>query len=130
MGTLAFGKQENLKCIVDVPVRSRDGEPLCLGFKTSLYFVGGGVYMHDDGYVFRVKGAKDRYVPVSAQELAELQAAGSLPTPLPTYSVPLWDYAFGYSLWTILLGLAIFGAVKNALSKRRRAVDAATLASR
>ena len=126
MGTLLFGKQESLSCIVDVPVRGRGGEELCLGFKTSSYFVGGGVYLRDDGYVFRVKGTSDRYIPVSAEELTELQQSGSLPTPLPPYSVPLFEYAFGYSLWIILAVMAIFGAVRSVASKRRRAEDART----
>ena len=49
MGALRFGKQETVTCIVDVAATGGEGEPACLAFKTTTYWVGGGVYLSDDG---------------------------------------------------------------------------------
>ena len=125
MGRLAFGKDEVLTCLQDVDVRGKDGEALCLAHKKATFFVGAGVYVKDEGYVLRAKG-KDIYYPLAADDIAELQQEGSLPTPLPPYEMSWFDYAFGYSLWIILGGMAVIALVRNVLKTRRRAADAAT----
>jgi hypothetical protein len=125
MGRLAFGKGEELTCIQDIDVRGKDDEALCLAHKTSTFFVGAGVYVSDDGYVLRAKG-RDIYYPVTAEELAEMQQEGSLPTPLPPYSISWFEYAFGYSLWIIVGGMVIVGLLRKALRARRQAEDAST----
>ena len=126
MGKLLFGVQDTLTCITDIPRSTPDGEELCLAYKTSGYFLGAGVYFRDAGYVLRIRHDAKRYIEVSPEQLHEMQMEGVLPAPLPAYSVPLFEYAFGYSLW-LILGVAIAWAAINSWVKRRsRARDDAT----
>jgi hypothetical protein len=125
MGKLAFGRDETLTCLVDIEMRGKESEQLCLGHKTSKFFVGAGVYLSDDGYILRSKG-QNTYYAVTPEELAQLQQEGVVPTPLPPYHISWVDYAFGYSLWIILFGVVGFGVIRNKLRSRRQAVDAAT----
>jgi hypothetical protein len=48
-----------------------------------------------------------------------------IPSPLPAYSVPLWDYLFGFSLWIILGIMGAFAGIKYSLSRRKLAKLAA-----
>lgn len=118
---MMFGTQDDLSCIVDIPLTAANSEPLCLGFKVSMHFFVAGIYAKDEGYVLRVKGKQVYYPMPAGKELEELQAHSMIPSPLPSYSVPMWSYVFGYSLW-IIIGL-IGGAVglKHLLTKRRLA---------
>ena len=61
MGRLMFGKQENLKEIQDIALRGPEGEDLYLGYKTTSFFFGDGVYMKDDGYVLGIRGQEQYY---------------------------------------------------------------------
>ena len=114
MGRLMFGKQESINEIQDIPLQGPEGEDLILGYRTSSYFVGAGVYLKDDGYVLGVKG-EDAYFPLEQEYISELQAAGDLPEPLPAYSIALLDYAFGYSLWIIIVGIVFYEFIKRRL---------------
>lgn len=126
MGSLMFGKDETLTCIQPVTLKGADGEPLCLAFKTSKYFVGAGVYLKDDGYALKVTSKKDTFYPMpDAAELKAFQAQGLVPDPLPPYSVPFIEYLFGYSLWIIVAGVIVFERLKSAQTKKRKARDAA-----
>ena len=57
------------------------------------------------------------FYPLSEEKIKELQQSGLLPSPLPKYSIPLWDYIFGYSLW-IILGFAIGAVTVKPLLRR------------
>ena len=117
---MLFGTQDDLNCIVDIPLKGGANEPLCLGFKVSMHFFIGGLYVSDEGYVLRVKTDSKSYYPMpSGQELADFQLNGMIPSPLPSYSVPVFDYLFGYSLWIILGVMGAFAAIKHALNKRK-----------
>jgi len=78
-----------------------------LGHKVSTFFFGAGCYVKDEGYVLVKTVDSKRYIPLDPEKIKELQADGTLPNPLPAYSLSFWDYLFGYSNW-IVLGL-IFG---------------------
>ncbi len=121
MGTLLFGTQEDITCIVDVPIRAKDKGDLCLAYKTSSHFFGAGVYVSDDGYVLKVKESKGEYFPLDESEIREHQTAGHLPTPLPGYAIPFWTYAFGYSLWVCILAVILFGTLERVTAARKKA---------
>lgn len=118
---MMFGTQDDLSCIVDIPLTGPNSEALCLGFRVSMHFFVGGIYTKDEGYILKIKAEKAYYPMPAGDDLAQLQASSMIPTPLPSYSVPVWDYLFGYSLW-IIIGVmgAVFG-IKHALTKRKRA---------
>ena len=119
--SMLFGTQDDLNCIVDIPLTGANSEPLCLGFRVSMKFFIGGVYAKDEGYVLKIKSEKAYYPMPAGDELAELQANSMIPSPLPSYSVPLWDYLFGYSLWIIIGIMGAFAGIKYGLGKRRAA---------
>jgi hypothetical protein len=117
---MMFGADETLTCIADVELEGAENEALCLGHKITKQFFVAGIYLRDDGYVLKIKD-KPAYYPMPEEpELSEMQAGGLLPKPLPGYSIPLLDYAFGYSLWLIIGGVILFSAVK-ALFRRKAA---------
>lgn len=132
MGTLLFGHDETLSCIQHVALKGPNDESLCLAYKTTKLFVGGGVYLRDDGYVLAIEkpgdGKVTSFVPLEPAEIAQLQAKALLPRPLPTYKIPWPEYAFGYSLWIVIVLTAIWYAVKAKLKSlriRERAAQAA-----
>ena len=126
MGRLLFGKRETVTCLADLPFKGPAGEALCIAYKTTGYFVGGGVYLHDDGHVLGVKGDENVYFPLDAARTAELQHAGALSTPLPAYSIPGIEYFLGYSLWLAIAVVAVWGVVEAKRRAARQAEDAAT----
>ncbi|MEJ7733847.1 MAG: hypothetical protein WKG00_32215 [Polyangiaceae bacterium] len=119
MGKMLFGMRETLVCLQNIEQRSPDGEPLCLAYKTTGYFVVAGVYFRDDGYTLALR-SEDRFIDVPPEALQALQAEGALPTPLPAYSVPLHEYAFGYSLWLVVALVIAWGAIEKVVKRRRR----------
>jgi hypothetical protein len=132
MGTLLFGHDETISCIQHVEVKGPNDESLCLAYKTTKTFVGAGVYLRDDGYVLGLeKPGGDKvtsFVRFEPGELERLQSSALLPRPLPAYQIPWFEYAFGYSLWIVLAGTAIWYAVKAKLKSagiQRRAAQAA-----
>jgi hypothetical protein len=121
MGKLLFGTEETVNCIRHVEVKGANNESLCLGYKTTKTFFGAGVRFTDDGYVLGVEaGSKiTSYIKLTSPEIERLQSASLLPRPLPAYSVPWYEYAFGYSLWIVLLLTVILHRVA-AMAKARR----------
>jgi len=118
---MKFGTEESLGCIQDVALTGGANEPLCLAHKTTLKFFVAGIYARDDGYVLKVKGQESYYPLPRGEELAELQAEGKLPAPLPHYRISTGDYLLGYSLWWILGAIVIFSLIARRLSKARMA---------
>lgn len=113
MARLRFGKHEEIRCIVDVTARGPHGEELCLAFKTSSYWVGGGVYLADDGYVLLPRGQSSTYYPMPSGHVE------GLPSPLPAYSVPFIDYAGGYSLWFAIAFGVVWTVAAGKLKAKR-----------
>lgn len=125
MGKLLFGTDESIECITNVGVTGGDGEPLCLAYKTRKVFFGAGVWFHDDGYVLRNATNANSYYPwPDAAQVQKWQSMQLLPSPLPAYSIPWYEYAFGYSLWLILLALGAWAMFRGWLTKRRHAANA------
>jgi hypothetical protein len=128
-----FGTEETITCIQHVKATGPDGEPLCLAFKTTKTFIFAGVHLSDDGYVLAIErdggGTVDRFFNVPAEELARLQGLGLVPQPLPKYSIPWFEYAFGYSLWICLVFGVLMTLLARVAKKRRAERYAAELAS-
>lgn len=125
MAKLRFGKHEEIRCIVDIDARGPKGETLCLAFKTSSYWVGGGVYLADDGYVLKPRGQESVYYPMPTGG-APMEG---LPSPLPAYSIPWVDYFGGYSLWLAIAVTVAWGVGASKLKARRRLAFDATLSN-
>ncbi|MBI5543876.1 MAG: hypothetical protein HY901_08325 [Deltaproteobacteria bacterium] len=129
MGKFAFGASESLTCIQNVPAKGPDGESLCLAFKTTTQHVFAGVYLTDDGYVLKIQG-KDAYLPLPEEPvLSQLQQEGSLPNPLPPYTIPTWDYVGGYLLWLVIGATIVVGLIKRSFQRRRKEKEDATSVS-
>ena len=123
MGKLIFGNDESVECIQPVAVKGANGEALCLAYKTTTLFVGAGVYVKDDGYVLGI--SKGWFYPMpEGQELKALQETGAIPDPLPEYSLPLWKYGVGYSLWILIAVVVAFSWWTSARKKKRAREDA------
>lgn len=96
--TTFSGKQENIKCLQ--PVNGTDYK-LC--HKYSKHFFIAGIYLSDDGYVLADDDNATEYIALEQTKIRELQTAGTLPNPLPRYSINLTQYLVGYSLWLIII---------------------------
>jgi hypothetical protein len=88
-----------------------------LGYMTTTHWFGAGLYMSQDGYVIHQPGT-DSYWDLDAEGIAELQAMGVLPDPLPAFSPPVIEYVFGYSLWIVIAVLVLWYGGR-ALMKRK-----------
>lgn len=132
MGKLLFGNEETISCITHVEVKGPKGESLCLAHKTTKVFFGAGVRLVDDGYTLGVEaGNSDKlqnYFPIDGAEMKRLQAEGLVPSPLPSYTIPWYEYAFGYSLWLVVVFAVIMSVLANVLKKRRAAACQAEVA--
>ena len=110
MGSMLFGFDENIRCISDVELIGPSDEELCIAYKTTARFLGGGIYLKDDGYVLALVPEEGdeatSYFSLTEDEIITYQAEGLLPSPLPSYSIPITDYLWGYSLW-IIVAIAI-----------------------
>jgi hypothetical protein len=91
---------------------------VCLPTKISLSFIGAGVYVSAEGYVLKVQG-EDSYYRTTPDLLKALQEEGTIPTPLPPYHITTFQYLFGYSLWILLLVVAVVAGLKRMFGKLR-----------
>ena len=110
---IVFGHQENIHKIMDIKLTGENGKKLFLGYKTHSYFLGAAIYIKDQGYVLGVKDSDFYYPMPKGNDLKKYQKYGMLPKELPQYSIPFIDYIIGYSLWIVLLILAIYYSGKN-----------------
>lgn len=119
-GNPMFGAMEQLAKIQDVEFKDLDGEPLYLGFKYSYHSFVAPYRVTDDGYIIGVVG-QNRYYPLSANLINELQGKGQLPKPLPTYQLSPQTYAYGHIVWIILAGFlaSVFAATRGHARTRR-----------
>ena len=134
MGTLLFGTDETITCIQHLDVKGPKDESLCLAHKYSKLFIGAGIKLSDEGYVLGVEGGKGdkvtHYFELDAAKLKDLQSSSLLPNPLPKYEIPWFEYAFGYSLWLVILVTALWYKAAAMLKTRRLAARAAEVAGR
>lgn len=100
-GRLFFGNEETVIPIQELPETNYN---LCFKY-TSHYYLA-GLYVSDNGYVLQEKGNNFSYFPLDETKIAEFQRNKILPDPMPSYSLPISAYIFGYSLWWSILILA------------------------
>ncbi|HEY3448286.1 MAG TPA: hypothetical protein VGK67_18160 [Myxococcales bacterium] len=115
-----FGENVNVTCIADTQVVGKEGEPLCLAYKTTSFYAGLGVYFHDDGYVMGVKSDPGSFYPLPDDERDRFQENGLLPKPLPAYSPSPKDYISGLSLWALIGGAFALYALDRILTRLYR----------
>jgi hypothetical protein len=111
-GEVMFGTEETIHIIQ--PTKDPRYN-LC--YKTSIYFFIAGCYLADDGYVLGKAGKPKSYIPLTEAHIRELQQEGSLPTPMPKYSISFFDYLFGYSNWILVVFVVVPTTVKLARIK-------------
>ena len=123
MGMLRFGKEETITCIVDVPVKA-EGNSLCLAYKTTTHWLGGGIWVSNDGYVLKPTSLAGIYYKL---EPAALEGkVESIPYPLPAYTVPKGTYVMGFSLWWAIALTVAWGLGVRLFRRRRQAAFEAT----
>ncbi|MEQ1784541.1 MAG: hypothetical protein ABMA14_24610 [Hyphomonadaceae bacterium] len=102
------------------------GDKTELDSHSSTLFVFAGVNITDKGYAIRVTGTEG-YWPLEADLIAVLQERGVLPNPMPSHAIPIIDLLFGYSLWIVIAGVALFYGAKALLFPKKKAdVEAVT----
>lgn len=97
-----FGKSERIVKIKDLEAKGPNNEDVYLAYKTTGYYFFLGAYFSNDGYVLGIKEKFGSYYPLNENQLADFQKSGILPTPLPTYKIPVLDWLWGFSLWILL----------------------------
>ncbi len=113
---LHFGPDEKLHVIAETKILN-NGKPVSLCYKAYTFFLIGGVYTTDE-YVLCEGGASTTYWPMpQGDKLAGLQQQGLLPSPLPAYERPAFDYVMGYSLWLLIVVVAVWGYLDGRRSK-------------
>ena len=111
-GAMIFGDQEKLHFIEKVKLKGAKGEDLYIGYRTKGKYFIAGVYFKDYGYILGDRhNLKGEYYKLSKEKIRAYQQRKLLPTPLPEYDIPIFDYVFGYSLWLILAMFIISGII-------------------
>lgn len=106
-----FGSSETIRFVAETSLQGPGGEKLYLGRMVATRSFGLPYTIKDQGYVLGISGESRRYYPLpQGAQLAALQQAGRLPTPLPPFELDTLDLLFGHLLWVTLLGLAGWGA--------------------
>jgi hypothetical protein len=112
---LRFGDEDTLTVYAETNVRA-GADKLSLCYKATTFWLLAGVYT--TGEVVLCNQARTRYWPLpTGDKLAELQRAGQIANPVPTYERPVIEYIFGYSLWILIGGLAVGGVLGRHLRK-------------
>lgn len=125
MGKMLFGSDETITCIEKVPLKGAEEESLCLAHMYTKVFFVAGLYVEDNGYVLQIDGSQSYYPLPEGEELVGFQESGMLPKVFPAYSIPFVEYAFGYSLWIILLFVGAFTLWKSRRESVQLESDAA-----
>ncbi len=115
--TVKLGPEIVVRPLQDVRLQTGRGDPLVLAYKLTFHWLGLPYSMSSDGLVLGVKGGTDHFA-LDSNRLAQWQAQGHLPTPLPSYRPGIEDYVLGHLLWIVLaLVAAWFG--RSIVSTRR-----------
>lgn len=124
-----FGEQDNFNTIQKITVPDSliaeyglpaewAGDRTELVSHTTTLFILAGVNITDHGYAIQV-GGTDGYWELNPDLTKALQEANVLPNPLPKYSIPIIDLLFGYSLWILIAGFALFYGAKALFFKKK-----------
>jgi hypothetical protein len=110
-GSLCFGAKETLTVVGSTQLRDESGKALELVVKVTEKCVGLPYHSKSEGLFLKAAGQWSTYQRLPPpDELARLQRAAMLPTPLPPDGLPLFEYLVGHSLWILLIGGTIAGS--------------------
>lgn len=109
--TIMIGSEEVLRPLQDVRLQNGNGEPLYLGYRISFHWLGLPYAVSNDGYILGMKG-KTSHIVIGQGRLAEWQAQGHLPSPLPSYRLGIADHLLGNLLWIVLAGVVGWAAYR------------------
>ena len=111
-----IGTDETLHAYAKTGLTNQN-KPISLCYKASTYNFIAPVYTTDEKVLCRE--ADKKYWPMpTGEKLKKYQAAGLMPNPIPDYTRSFWDYVFGYLLWIILAGIALFTIVSSMFKKK------------
>jgi len=117
-GKMMFGDDDTLHKLQDVDFTGPRGEKLYLAYRTTTKYFVLGVNISKQGYVLGIKDSESTgYYSLDDSQIKELQGSGDLPKPLPKYELNEFDYAFGYSLWILLLLSGFYALIKRQFKK-------------
>ncbi|MFZ6873280.1 DUF6585 family protein [Undibacterium sp. Di27W] len=117
--------QHEIDWVADTRAQVNEGEALYLGrhLRSEVFFL--PYYIADEGYVLGVKGSRTDYHPLPPERVAELQASGMLPNPLPDYHLRLIDLAIGNALWLPILAGFLYLLLRQAQALHARKLHCA-----
>jgi uncharacterized protein len=115
-----IGTDEELRSVLETKIQ-KAGRKLWLARKIRTENFMLPYMVVDDGYV--LSESFNSYIALDEAAIKEYQAQGLLPNPLPPFKLQLGDYAWGYSLWILLAGVAAWSGI-SALWNRRKAEPA------
>ena len=117
-----FGSSEKIRFVAATSLQGPGGETLFIGRMVTQRSFGLPYTIEDHGFVLGISGESKRYYPMpQGEQLAALQQAGHLPTPLPAFELDTLDLLFGHLLWITLLCLATYTAYVFARRPRQPA---------
>jgi len=121
---LRFGTEESIRFVAETTLPGPNQSRFYLGHLVQTYIFLLPYRFESKGYVLGIHGDSSKYMPLpSGADLKELQDKGFLPNPLPPIQFAWYDYAFGYSLWIVLVVLVGFPLVKRKLRGKKEAED-------
>ena len=120
-GKVMFGTEDSIEKIQDTKITGPKGEKLYLAHKFSIHSFIAPYMLSDDGYVLGVDGDTTRYFALEPAMLTDFQLRGLLPKPLPSYEIATFHYVFGYLLWEIVAGIALWALYERWLDKKQQA---------
>ena len=116
---LCFGTDETLDTIQKLDIKGPKGEELSLARRITRECFVAPYTVADNGFVLSVAGTNS-YYPLDAEKIAEMQAQGTLPNPMPDYKLSNVELAFGHLLWIVLGGLVLWWLVSTLIGRMRK----------
>jgi hypothetical protein len=115
-GTFFFGTQDTIQFVANTTIPGPGQNRLFLAHRVTMKALLLPYYVESNGYVLGISGEPKKYIPLpSGAELADLQAKGLLPKPLPPPELGWFDYLLGYSLWLALFFIVVVPLIKTKL---------------
>ena len=119
---LQFGTQESLKCLDGIKpfeIQTTDGsKEVCYAARvaTDSIFFPWRTYIKD--YVFYPGG--DSYFSTTKNTISSLQSEGTLPVPLPIYSISKMELIVGNGLWVFIGIVLAYNGIASLFKNKER----------
>ena len=127
-GKMMFGKDQNIHIIepkFEIPLMDAKGYQLTdslgtpirgkLAYLVEIQFFIAGVWVTDGGYI--LTNDKKTFYSISESEQKIIEE--SINKEFPSYSLSVFDYLFGYSLWLILAGVIGYYKMKDVIRNKK-----------